>query len=124
MNELREFLLARLAEDEILASHAAAAAPPPWEASSGWINAGGIAYDTSYSPAMGRHVAQHDPGRVRREAAAKRRIIDLCWAHTQVARSAEYPNVVTRIEALATSTLLSLAAAYADHPDYQPGWIE
>lgn len=80
--------------------------------------------------AEGAHIARHDPARVLREVAAKRRLLGLIFAyealddaergcsHTadQIA-AGECAVKPGRIEALRT-----IAAVWRDHSDYDPTW--
>ncbi|MDQ0619393.1 DUF6221 family protein [Arthrobacter globiformis] len=63
------------------------------------------------------HVARHDPARVLAECAAKREILDEC-ADVLSHGGWEYSDTPD----LAQSILGSLAAVYADHPEYQQEW--
>jgi hypothetical protein len=89
---LTEFLLTRIAEDEIAARMAVKAAGASWSSKP---RPRGFSTDV--------HVARHDPARVLAECEAKRVIVkeskpDEDWV------------------------LYVLAAVYADHPDYLPEW--
>lgn len=144
---LTDFLLARIAEDELVAR---AATPAPWvdrpmgsEGSD--VIAGGNTVLTARRPARCRefadatHIARHDPARVLAECEAKRQIMEL----HPVYRGARIQPVSTDgvdfgceachaldrlhsdslIEALGyCDTLTALAAPYADHPDYNDAW--
>ena len=99
-----EFLLARIAEDEALAS---AANVDRWgkvyEARS-WM---GFASDALNSlrdthEAQDEYIYRFEPSRTLAECEAKRAILPYCF------RS---PAIVKH-----------LAAVYADHPDYDPAW--
>lgn len=129
MDELVEFLRARLAEDERAAR---AATPGPWIAHKY------IDYDCDFEATIGtgagvheqtnivghgyegggvqklddaRFIARHDPARVLREVEAKRRLVDrYAWLR-------EHGDTGG-----AAWVLPLLAAAYADHPDFRPEW--
>lgn len=136
MNDVAEFLKARLDEDEAMAQ---AANGPRWAPGDGNISEGGLyAVDQDGDgwtiawfelgtaneaadggrqlprwPKMERHAhsnsvhaARHDPDRVLREVAAKRVIMD----------QAEEAS------ALGDLILRALASAYADHKDFQSEW--
>jgi len=60
------------------------------------------------SSAAAFHIAHHDTAHVLADVAAKRRIVDDCAEHGDVSMSGR--------------TLFALAAAYAQHPDYQQTW--
>lgn len=79
-----------------------------------------------------RHIARHDPARVLREVKAKRAVVE---AHQYLADHdpnegrdpgciEDAAQIVTHIAGRETllQVLRSLAAAYADHPDYDPAW--
>ncbi|ABS03174.1 DUF6221 family protein [Kineococcus radiotolerans] len=59
------------------------------------------------------HIARHAPARVLRDVAAKRAILNACVSH----QDAEYPYDNAMEDAVEW-----LAAAYSDHPDYDPTW--
>jgi hypothetical protein len=62
------------------------------------------------------HIARHDPARVLREVAAKRKILAehaQGWGHPCEAYTGpEFP----------CPTLRALAGVWSDHPDYDPAW--
>ena len=119
---LTEFLLARIAEDEETAREADG---PRWFHSdkvvtfeafgpdSEWVDASSpISVDTR---ANGWHIVKWSPARALAECEAKRRIVEA--HHKQVDHDDDMAWIV------ASEVLLkSLAAIYADHPDYQPEW--
>ncbi len=96
---IADFLLARVAEDEVVAREAFNAYPP----------------DEPLPAMLGEHIARHDPARVLAECAAKRAVVALAWAYGD---GPEHPRTL----ALAADTLRHLATAYADHPDYDERW--
>ena len=122
MSDLAAFLLARIAEDEAVATLATSA---PWQENE---SLAGGEDDWRIEDAQGRdiagcpdcgvrasfdrpdadHIARHDPARVLAECEAKRRIVEEAdgadaqwWEHRY---------------------LLALALPYADHPDYRDEW--
>lgn len=133
MDDLVEFLRARLDEDEEAGK---AATPGPWRAThrddgTHHVFAASdrkVHRDGGYPPdwpedvvnptADADHIARYDPARVLREVEAKRRIL------------ADYERYATeRRRAMggwydegASPILAVLAAVYADHPDYRPEW--
>jgi len=147
---LTEFLLARIAEDELVASkkvgtgfHHFVREPYPNKPG------GRIGYwledwqSTAYID-ITEHIARHDPARVLAECAAKRAIVewhsdreDCCeerygrlvlgtepevsvgtdsWGELTVRRS------IGTTPYLGCITLMHLATAYSDHPDYDESW--
>ena len=115
--DIREFLLARAAEDEMVARAALEAkqAPSgPRESSGHWM----VDWTGTRFPekATADHAALYDPIRALRECAAKRAIIGSpvpqelkAWSH------GVDPS---------PHTLRALATVYADHPDYKPEWAQ
>lgn len=93
-DDLAEFLLARIAEDEQLARMAT---PGSWHA-------------VEMYPDCHYIEARWDPVRVLAECKAKRLVIDVCQD-----RSAIHWG-------LASWLLSLLALPYADHPDYRQKW--
>lgn len=106
---IREFLNARLDEDEALAR---AAAPGPWHTNAeadevlavdGITVAEGFALSGPQIRATTQHIARHNPARVLAEIQAKRRIVEMYG------------------QAVAIDTVLDhLAAVYDQHPDFDP----
>ena len=142
------FLTARLDEDEQIAN---AAVGQQWEhafassredysfwsihtvhpdavevAGTGFDNTGGI-----HDEGSAVHIARHDPARVLRDVAAKRRLMDVVfeyeakidgeWGCCHSAESIKAGRCedtdVNEIDALRV-----LAGAYIRHPDYDPAW--
>ncbi|MCG0069713.1 hypothetical protein CFC35_05650 [Streptomyces sp. FBKL.4005] len=130
MDELVEFLRARLAEDERAARQATEG---PWTAevsgetghcvipSDAQSTREYVARTQLYAAAFdAEHIARHDPARVLREIEAKRRLLN---EYTKVAT-----NDVNEVEyahgwanALGEAVRL-LALPYADHPNYRKEW--
>jgi len=134
---LTDFLLARIAEDEAVAS---GAWPESWEASdnsvrttetglmSGYeglhMSVAHLAMTVGEFHAEARnatHIARHDPARVLAECEAKRRIVERCAA---VVKHSEWMNDMEMSELwnFADSTLEDLALPYAGHVDYREEW--
>lgn len=131
MDDLVAFLKARLDEDE--AGVRALTVPHDWHTAPGddpeWTDEELVCmwppeFHTPYEqdkhwrgvtipgPDVAAHVARHDPARVLREVAAKRRIVDrYAWLR-------EHGDTGD-----ATWVLPLIAAVYADHPDYRPEWL-
>lgn len=138
MDDLVQFLSARLDEDARAAKLMAEFYPVPWDvADRGWmahVMADGPGYrevvrleqwsgmpDGKGSPDLGEiieHIARHDPARVLADVDAKRQII------------AEYERYAAErrramggwYTAEASLILAALASVYADHPDYRAEW--
>lgn len=111
---LAEFLLARIAEDEALAS---AASPGPWHtnpeqdqvlAVDDITVADGFALSGRQMRATSNHIARHDPARVLAECEAKRLLV----AEILPTNPDYDPRYVQKV----------LALPYADHPDYDEAW--
>lgn len=130
VRDVVDFLKARLDRDEQVARAAAGA---PWATSAAgrvgvappmpgnprpWDSLGPVA--GTENAAYAEHIARHDPARTLREVAAKRRVVadyeKDAWllAHGR-------PGAGETLRAL-ESVIRSLAAVYADHPNYRPDW--
>jgi len=125
MDDLVQFLRARLDEDERIAQ-----GHQQWSPS--WHqddcvneirddeNAGTVA--TVYRLGDRTHIARHDPARVLAEVDAKRRIVDSYERATEN-RHAHLGDLASAGAFLALhGAVKSLALPYADHPDYRPEW--
>lgn len=120
---LKEFLRARLDEDERAARRAKAfkydrPTDAPWERAR-------LAVEQGMGLSSDEHIARRDPARTLREVEAKRRIVVL---YEEVERNtgtltAREDRRDARIERVALANVIRLlAAAYADHPDYDEAW--
>lgn len=132
------FLRERLDEDEQAASiiQVGGFHPPTWSARPGrsrrwmevvgrsvmlgdpddeWCDDGVIALVPD-SRCEWAHIARHDPARVLREVAAKRRIIAECTPSSGV-------PALELAAALGALVLARLAETYSDHPDYRDEWM-
>ena len=130
--DLRAFLAARLDEDEA-AAKAATAGPWAFEGDDptddelysvhdGIVDLVGVtvAFTRDRQVANGQHMARHDPARVLREVEGKRKILA---EHKAVTRLAGLTGQELGFLGWYREWMLkNLAAAYADHPDYQPEW--
>ena len=119
MDDLVEFLRARLAEDAAVARAA--------DARLGNV-LNQVGYSDSAAEADERHIARHSPARVLREVEAKRRIMECHepWTasngditcgrcgreHIGGRPGGHFP----------CQTLRLLALPYSDHPDYRQEW--
>lgn len=119
---ITEFLEARIAEDEAIAT---AAAPGPWIWKGDASEDEASLYDSNDDLVLSAygmhsqgflecsgenagHITRHDPSRVLAECAAKRAIIEL---------SANWDGYTRNID-----LLRAVATVYKDHPDYQQEW--
>lgn len=127
MTELTGFLLARIAEDEVVAGAVSA-------------NTGYDSFSSRFMTAESDHrqedsdfVDRYDPARVLAECAAKKAIVNQhsirdCseyeqgWGHFTFGCEVcdEFDGIV-RARGYCP-TLLAVASVYADHPDYQQEW--
>ncbi|MFW0772474.1 DUF6221 family protein [Paenarthrobacter nitroguajacolicus] len=130
-----EFLEARIAEDETLASEAARGSNGKWRRGrEGWapdddecrVEGDAIAiYDEGGHDAdQAEHIATHDPARVLAECAAKRAIIKRHEYECMGADDAAGKGCALDYEAWPCSTVRHLAVIYSDHPDYQQEWAK
>ncbi|MFE6716823.1 DUF6221 family protein [Streptomyces albidoflavus] len=135
--DLIAFLQARLEHDEAVAREAT---PGPWrnaptarhhDTVSGRPEEAVFGYDsfrvaTTGEPAGRRalvnaeHIARHDPARVLAEVEAKRRIVRAHAKWCEGRCEAKYPE--GGFDAAHYWSIKSLAATYADHPDYREEW--
>ncbi|MFL1380021.1 MULTISPECIES: DUF6221 family protein [unclassified Nocardiopsis] len=108
-----DFLNARLDEDQAAAR---AAAPGPWKGENTKVfdNAGDPVADTG-SPTTAEHITRHDPARVLREVALRRRIVREVDEYTRFSRDRLAGEMSRQV-------LGALAGTYADHPDFNPDW--
>lgn len=129
-----EFLEARLAEDEAVATKAIGRFPDSamWAYEGEEVFAGGdsawyVTCDSEgITPAVdeeiGPHIARHDPARVLREVAAKRNIlteyVNENWVQAQGHRTAWTEGG----QAARETAVRLFASVYSDHPDYQSEW--
>lgn len=136
--ELREFLKARLAEDEALAR---ACDPSAWGANGSWIrpaqNGAPAAQGRYVLAAEGEwhvlaksydltpnthHMARHDPARVLRDVEAKRRIL-AAYADDDRLRFGDWETCSDSCPVQVLDEVVKLLALpYSDHPDYDPAW--
>jgi hypothetical protein len=113
---LTEFLLARIAEDEALAT-------PAWPEDVGnaplWDKPLRIVPDDLGNSRTEFHLAIHT-ARVLAECEAKRRIVEECERHIPTEPGGcDYGDLSPD---LAERVLSLLALPYADHPDYREEW--
>ena len=115
---LPDFLLARIAEDEV-AIRRASMFPPRWVARPDDVGqpiiAGSFRVATCAESVMD-HIARHDPARVLAECEAKRRVVEMQWHHLGE------DDYAWGMEEAKRQILAELALPYADHPDYREEW--
>lgn len=115
MDDLIEFLRARLDEDQRTADAAAEESGVDWYYGNDAVRARreddmiATGSQDILEPGYGKHIARHDPARVLADIEAKRRIIDDTWGGPDH-------------EDMWLHHLRLLAAVYADHPDYREKW--
>lgn len=147
-SDLVSFINARLDEDEHTAS---AIERKYWDRHDTWVEAGGhcatvlsrnpadqwdiapvawlptfqsVGWDVPGPWASSIHIARHDPARVLREVAAKRRILR---GHPHITLGDKYlcdRCHPTRPTHTWCDHLRALAAIWSDHPDFQQEWSQ
>lgn len=133
MEDLIEFLNARLDEDETTAQ---AASPGPWSVDNDAYPEAIHGADGATPVAGGRwggeasvfdkdedalHIVRHDPHRVLADVAAKRQIIQNCeWVNLDENR--DFSDFMAGRAQEARTVLRRLALPYANHPDYREDW--
>lgn len=131
---ITEFLLAKIAEDEAVARDSYYDGQT-WQPEEESVVAADQDYDWVFMMARKRdalHAAHWSPARVLAECTAKRAIIDEHGPQEVASLDRDSwakPFIVCRRCAIGDRqvvapcpTLKSLAAVYADHPDYNPDW--
>ena len=101
---LTDFLLARIAEDEAVAS--SAADDFAWQREQDFGGFTVKVYD---------HIVRHDPARVLAECEARRRIVGYLLAAVSEGDSADVRHAYL-------DAVSALAGVYADHDDYREEW--
>ncbi len=114
MDDLVQFLRARLDEDERTARRAGDSFRQIGETGVIVATEGDRAEECASANWAGvaEHIARHDPARVLAEVEAKRRVIGRMVNHATVMGADEVHGDVLR----------SLALPFADHPDYRAEW--
>ena len=135
-NDLVTFLLARISEDEAVAEraevqHLQVQERTGWDSKRdvrvvGDLGNGARFEMNSYgTPDLLHHLARHDPCRILAECAAKRAIVGQArgpWTYTQDVGAGRVRTVTVPGSVNDERTLRTLAAVYADHPDYREEW--
>ena len=148
MNDLAQFLRARLDEDERIARRACEAAQASWRLGEGyddetvlwWPPEPRVAQkerelglpvvsdvwrgQTIYGDGQGiaPHIARHDPARVLAEVDGKRRIVAYAEQRAAIKQGEDDSDWENIQEMALDAVLRSLALAYATHPDYRDTW--
>lgn len=119
MSDLTDFLLARIAEDEAVASE---------------LDPEMFGFDPARGPLSPEeeHINRHDPARVLAECEAKRRMIDLAfqcgamvdgeWGDCHGAEEIRAGKCRDHGATEAMEHLRILSTVYADRPDYREEW--
>ena len=102
---IEEFISARLDEDEA-AARKAADFPYDHPSDAPWI-AMQLKVQRGIAMTFDAHFARHDPARVLREVAAKRRALS---------------RYLNDDEMVMWPVIVAIAAIYSDHPDYREDW--
>lgn len=114
-----EFLLARVADEEMLARDAASEGSPP---RTGWQKWTTKRDTTPCGETLGpRGTVEAHPARVLAECAAKRTIVERFVEIEPIAAVSPGGPIVGAMNGLHLA-VRSLAAVYADHPDYDTAW--
>jgi Family of unknown function (DUF6221) len=136
MSDIRAFLTARLDEDEARARAAQKKRRGPWWSFRFLVNNArpgkkGVVTPTArdrgsvaqaISPAVAIHIARHDPARVLRDVAAKRKI--LADYEKLLGERKSHPGDLAQAGALLAllGVIRGLAAVDSDHPDFRQEW--
>lgn len=113
MQQLAEFLLARIAEDEALARSVV-------EAGDEAVGFSDAAWAVANLPEPAcSHALRWAPVPVLAECEAKRRIVE---EHREQVEVGEGPDYVGGVLDGLESAIRALAAVHADHPDYREEW--
>ncbi|MCQ4119872.1 DUF6221 family protein [Rhodococcus tibetensis] len=118
--DIVDFLNARLDEDERIADEARCLVPGKWE-SRGidliYADVDGVA-GTLRHEEDAVHIARHDPARVLREVAAKRKIVE---TYREAREHPDYrtdPVLHAMVKQHKQFALLPLTEVYREHPDF------
>lgn len=128
--DLVAFIEARLAEDQAAAE---AIDVPDWRAESSWMSelieplpSQKRLYDGQFPLITAEdvaHIARHDPARVLRDVAAKRRTLGRHQRLPDPRVGYDLPSICGLCDSeWPCPEVLDLAAPYADHPDYHTEW--
>lgn len=136
MDDLIEFLRARLAEDEAVARAAADGDGGEWFVGDKWgvyraedaaphddVEENRLVVHGNVLP-QSEHIARHDPARALREVEAKRRVIER-YAEA-AAEAAQTDRIAARtwrpVVIVLEPVVKDLTQAYTSHPDYRSEW--
>ncbi|MFB8393670.1 DUF6221 family protein [Streptomyces yangpuensis] len=125
MDDLVQFLRARLDEDEQTARAAGGTWWAPPDLPGQVHDSGGINIEAKL-PSFAAHIARHDPARVLAEVDAKRQILRRLEGAESTLGAAEKGTVPHDLMTGAVNSwrdaVRLLALPYADHPDYRQEW--
>ncbi|MGW1881517.1 DUF6221 family protein [Streptomyces sp. NPDC001970] len=136
MEDLVQFLRARLAEDEYEAMVAVQRAPGPWRGTSrdeapaeggGLVDANGDGIAVVHDRYLRLYMARRDPARDLREVRARQRIVERCahWDRPVATNSGDALSDFEKGERTAwLHACFALALPYAGHPAYREEWRE
>jgi hypothetical protein len=126
MDELVQFLRARLDEDEQLAR---AATQGEWVWSREFVTPPGYHHRTvgPLEPGDAAYIAHQHPARVLRDIEAKRKLLALYVEHERMDRETfeaegEHARSLVSLRAAYFDAVRFHAAVYADHPSYREEW--
>ncbi|MFE1272081.1 DUF6221 family protein [Streptomyces sp. NPDC058758] len=132
MDDLVQFLLARLDEDAELARQAEqVGGAPSWDSAADVLLLPGLrtrrrladqGVPDALQGAVEAHAARHDPARVLAEVEAKRRMVTEFEKEQWVMEQGHHTGWTEGGQSVRLSMIRSWAAIYADHPDYRDTW--
>lgn len=147
---IKEFLLARITEDELMAINASrsvnsaksgngdASAGTKWTSKMGMVEGEHLgdwgdsnlwdcegAASLCVAEQVADHMARHDPARVLAECRAKRAIVAMAADEGGYVKVGDWESCSDSCpEVIASEAIRAIAAVYADHSDYQAEWGE
>ncbi|MGW3346779.1 DUF6221 family protein [Nonomuraea rubra] len=132
MDDLINFLRARLGEDEVMARYSQGTGP--WELGecvpadepgvTDWaISSGGYVHTHSRGNFRASHIVRHQPARVLREVESKRKRIEHYRKVRELADPNRHPDqAYVLAQGVAEKSLMFDALPYDDHGDYREEW--
>jgi len=121
MDELIEFVAARLDEEQYLAQDLARGHPGPWSAdtpSSVCDSGGKVVVQDEYHWSAIPHIARHDPARVLRDVAADRKLLAE-WQQAEADSAEDDDQWKAGFAAGLRDAVLHRAKRFSGHPDYE-----